>query len=305
MPLPAPASPSLLPPLLLSAPTRSLNSPPILLPPSAPSSGRIRRRRLRLAPHLPLPSFPPIIPDSFFLFFLLSLVCLLRVPHFSPTGRRPLIISISISISISRQCRRRSGLLPRLPPPLLRHSVGDLHLRPPRPPPDPDRRRLPLGGALKSVALLPDGRRALTAHQDGRVRVWRRSGRSGRLRLAAALPTVPDRVRRLPLPGSYVRVRRHRRRLWIEHADAVSAVAAAAAGDLLYSSSWDKTLKIWRAADLRCVESLAAHDDAVNAVAVAPDGRSSRGRPTGASESGRAGSGGTRWWRRWSGTRRP
>ncbi|XP_020113933.1 protein JINGUBANG [Ananas comosus] len=130
----------------------------------------------------------------------------------------------------------------------------------------------PSAGALKSVALLPDGRRALTAHQDGRVRVWRRSGRSGRLRLAAALPTVPDRVRRLPLPGSYVRVRRHRRRLWIEHADAVSAVAAAAAGDLLYSSSWDKTLKIWRAADLRCVESLAAHDDAVNAVAVAPDG---------------------------------
>jgi WD40 repeat protein len=35
----------------------------------------------------------------------------------------------------------------------------------------------------------------------------------------------------------------------------------------LYSGSWDKTVKVWRVADLRCVESIRAHDDAVNALA--------------------------------------
>ncbi|PKA51181.1 Cyclic dof factor 3 [Apostasia shenzhenica] len=62
---------------------------------------------------------------------------------------------------------------------------------------------------------------------------------------------------------------RIRKRLWIEHADAISAVAAA--GDRLYSVSWDKTLKIWSTTRLRCLESVAAHEDAVNAVAVADD----------------------------------
>ncbi|KAJ4879807.1 Transducin/WD40 repeat-like superfamily protein [Raphanus sativus] len=40
----------------------------------------------------------------------------------------------------------------------------------------------------------------------------------------------------------------------------------------IYSVSWDKTLKIWRASDLRCQESVKAHDDAVNAVAVSTNG---------------------------------
>ncbi|PKA59877.1 Zinc finger CCCH domain-containing protein 62 [Apostasia shenzhenica] len=65
-------------------------------------------------------------------------------------------------------------------------------------------------------------------------------------------------------------ISRIRKRLWIEHADAISAVAAA--GDHLYSVSWDKTLKIWSTTRLRCLEFVAAHEDAVNAVAVADDG---------------------------------
>ncbi|CAD5165680.1 unnamed protein product [Musa acuminata subsp. malaccensis] len=129
---------------------------------------------------------------------------------------------------------------------------------------------VPSAGSVKSVALSSAGK-LFTAHQDGRIRVWRRSERSGRHRLNATLPTAVDRLLRFPLPGNYVAVRRHKKLLWIEHADAVSAVAAR--GDLLYSVSWDKTLKVWRAAgDLRCLESVPAHEDAVNAVAVAVAG---------------------------------
>ncbi|KAJ1382945.1 WD40/YVTN repeat-like-containing domain superfamily, partial [Sesbania bispinosa] len=35
---------------------------------------------------------------------------------------------------------------------------------------------------------------------------------------------------------------------------------------LLYSGSWDKTLKVWSVTDSKCLESINAHDDAVNAV---------------------------------------
>jgi WD40 repeat protein len=130
-------------------------------------------------------------------------------------------------------------------------------------------------GSVKCVTHLPGGggTAAVTGHQDGRLRLWRASSRSrARLRLAAALPTVSDRLRRFPVPSNHVAVRRHHRRLWIEHADAVAGVAASADGRLLFSVSWDRTLKVWAVPSLRCLQSLAAHDDAVNAVAVAPDG---------------------------------
>ncbi|KAL6882534.1 hypothetical protein ACP4OV_011224 [Aristida adscensionis] len=128
-------------------------------------------------------------------------------------------------------------------------------------------------GSVKCVAHLHGGTTAVTGHQDGRLRLWRVSSRApARLRLAAALPTVSDRLRRFPVPSNHVVIRRHHRRLWIEHADTVSGVAASADGRLLFSVSWDKTLKVWALPSLRCLQSLPAHDDAVNAVAVAPDG---------------------------------
>ncbi|CAN6235392.1 unnamed protein product [Urochloa humidicola] len=133
-------------------------------------------------------------------------------------------------------------------------------------------------GSVKCAAHLHHhhgggGAAAVTGHQDGRLRLWRASTRCpANLRLAAALPTVSDRLRRFPVPSNHVAVRRHHRRLWIEHADAVSGVAASPDGRLLFSVSWDKTLKIWSLPSLRCLQSLPAHDDAVNAVAVSPDG---------------------------------
>lgn len=91
-----------------------------------------------------------------------------------------------------------------------------------------------------------------------------------RHKLLATLPTVNDRLRRFVLPKNYVTVRRHKKLLWIEHADAVTGLAVN--NGLIYSVSWDKSLKIWRASDLRCLESIKAHEDAVNAVAVSEDG---------------------------------
>ncbi|XP_048128354.1 protein JINGUBANG [Rhodamnia argentea] len=128
-------------------------------------------------------------------------------------------------------------------------------------------------GSVKSVAFC--GGRVFTAHQDAKIRVWEAAPDGRQHGLAATLPTVGDRLRRFMLPKNYVTVRRHRKQLWIEHADAISALASN--DGLVYSVSWDKTLKTWRGgsdsgSDLRCLESVRAHHDAVNAVVVATDG---------------------------------
>lgn len=61
-------------------------------------------------------------------------------------------------------------------------------------------------------------------------------------------------------------VRRHKTALWIRHSDAVSCLSLSEDKTYLYSASWDRTIKVWRISDSKCLESIHAHDDAVNAV---------------------------------------
>ncbi|KAG6396521.1 hypothetical protein SASPL_142672 [Salvia splendens] len=147
------------------------------------------------------------------------------------------------------------------------------------------------GSAVKSITVING--KLITAHADHKIRVWRIKDHSistaktnvsanvtsnsnssiAKLKLTATLPTGVDRCIRLFSAGSYVEVRRHRRQTWVHHVDAVAALATSADGALLYSVSWDRSMKVWRSTDFRCVESVqAAHDDAINAVAVAVDG---------------------------------
>lgn len=41
---------------------------------------------------------------------------------------------------------------------------------------------------------------------------------------------------------------------------------------LLYSASWDRTFKVWKVDNSKCLESVKAHDDAVNSVVASVDG---------------------------------
>lgn len=83
----------------------------------------------------------------------------------------------------------------------------------------------------------------------------------------ATLPTFKDYVASFLPPSNYVRVRRHHKSLWIQHADTISVLVPGAG--VLYSGSWDKSIKVWRLEDHKCLESLtAAHDDAINALVV-------------------------------------
>ncbi|GMI75066.1 hypothetical protein like AT1G24530 [Hibiscus trionum] len=122
-------------------------------------------------------------------------------------------------------------------------------------------------GSVKSVTFCNG--KIFTAHQDCKIRVWQMT-MNKKHKFLTALPTVNDRLRRFVLPKNYVSVRRHVKRLWIEHADAVTGLAANKG--IIYSVSWDKTLKIWRASDARCLQSIKAHDDAINAITASVDG---------------------------------
>ncbi|KAG6423653.1 hypothetical protein SASPL_114055 [Salvia splendens] len=68
---------------------------------------------------------------------------------------------------------------------------------------------------------------------------------------------------------NYVKIRRHKQNLWIQHADAVSGLAVDGDRGELYSISWDKSFKTWKtSSDMACIDSVSStHSDAVNAVA--------------------------------------
>ncbi|PWA76814.1 transducin/WD40 repeat-like superfamily protein [Artemisia annua] len=119
-------------------------------------------------------------------------------------------------------------------------------------------------GSVKSVTF--SNGHIFTSHQDHKIRVWK-LGDNKRQKHIATLPTLEDRLLRSVLPKNYVKVRRHRKKLWIEHYDVVSRLAVINK-KLICSVSWDKYLKIWNVGDFRCVQSIKAHDDAINDVIV-------------------------------------
>ncbi|KAJ8646279.1 hypothetical protein MRB53_008027 [Persea americana] len=115
-------------------------------------------------------------------------------------------------------------------------------------------------GAVK--ALVAIGNKVFTAHQDSRIRVWKVSRSTENIfKLVATLPTSKDYLCRFMKQRNYVETRNHRH-LWIEHADSISCLAVY--NGMVYSGSWDRTLKVWRISDLKCLESIRAHDDAIN-----------------------------------------
>eukprot|EP00250_Pteridium_aquilinum_P007601 c17273_g2_i1 orf=679-1893(-) len=125
-------------------------------------------------------------------------------------------------------------------------------------------------------AILIAGDRIIGAHQDHKIRVWRRdrksTGASPAHKLVAILPSKKDCLLKSLSQKNYVQVRRHHKKLWIEHTDTISALAIGRIQGVLYSASWDKTVKVWSLSDFRCLESIHAHDDAVNALAVCGEG---------------------------------
>ncbi|KAK7257904.1 hypothetical protein RIF29_32221 [Crotalaria pallida] len=122
-------------------------------------------------------------------------------------------------------------------------------------------------GLVKTIVI--SGEKIFTGHQDGKIRVWKVSHKNpSNYKRVGSLPKFKDYVKSSMNPKNYVEVRPHRNAVKVKHFDAVSSLSLDEEEGLLYSGSWDKTLKVWRVSDSKCVESIHAHDDAVNAVVV-------------------------------------
>ncbi|GFP83891.1 uncharacterized WD repeat-containing protein all2124, partial [Phtheirospermum japonicum] len=126
-------------------------------------------------------------------------------------------------------------------------------------------------GAVKALVVSSD-KLIISAHQDHKIRVWK-IDRIGKITQIATLPTLGDRALRVLVPKNHIQIRRHKTCTWVHHVDTVSALAVSSDESLIYSVSWDRTLKIWRTTDFQWLQSVTnAHDDAINAIALSENG---------------------------------
>ncbi|XP_015576737.2 protein JINGUBANG [Ricinus communis] len=126
-------------------------------------------------------------------------------------------------------------------------------------------------GLVKAIVIGDD--QIFTGHQDGKIRIWKVSTKNPSVyRRVGSLPKFKDYVKSSMKPSNYVEVRRNKNTIWLKHFDAISCLSLNEDKSLLYSASWDKTFKIWRISDSKCLESVAAHDDAVNSLVTGLDG---------------------------------
>ncbi|KAK8939977.1 hypothetical protein KSP40_PGU022170 [Platanthera guangdongensis] len=103
-------------------------------------------------------------------------------------------------------------------------------------------------GAVHAIALAGRGRLVLTGGDSDCVSAMR----TRRPRVLALLAHSDGRSK-------------------AEHRDEVTCLALFIAGELLYTGSWDRTVKVWHVRDGTCVDSFVAHEGRVNAVAVGQD----------------------------------
>nr|XP_043614525.1 protein JINGUBANG-like [Erigeron canadensis] len=120
-------------------------------------------------------------------------------------------------------------------------------------------------GLVKAIII--SGDKIFTGHQDGKVRVWKSNTKDPRIhKRIGTFPTFFDILKSSMKSKNYVEVKRNRTALWIKHCDAISCLSINEEEGLLYSGSWDRTFKVWKMSNSKCLESVKAHDDAVNSV---------------------------------------
>ncbi|KAI3468217.1 hypothetical protein Pfo_024880 [Paulownia fortunei] len=106
-------------------------------------------------------------------------------------------------------------------------------------------------------AILAHGNTLFTSHKDCKVRVWNIT--------AARENFQAKKINTLPKNRSIFMFHRTSS---LKHKDCISCMAYNHAEGLLYTGSWDRTVKAWRISDNRCVDSFIAHEDHINAIVV-------------------------------------
>ncbi|XP_073121091.1 protein JINGUBANG-like [Henckelia pumila] len=99
------------------------------------------------------------------------------------------------------------------------------------------------------------GRFLFTSHGDGRIRAW--DVPSAENFRSKKIATLPGRsFFKFPKKSS------HQRK------NPISCLAYSNMERLLFTGSWDRTVKVWQVSERRCVDSFIAHDGPVNAIVI-------------------------------------
>ncbi|MED6208933.1 hypothetical protein PIB30_049773 [Stylosanthes scabra] len=117
--------------------------------------------------------------------------------------------------------------------------------------------------ACRVVALEVSNDTVYAAYADGKIRVWRRTW--DKVLKHVRLASIPKTV-------GYVRSYIAGKDKTMKHKGLITSMAINTAEDILYTASIDKTIKVWRISDLKCIETIKAHPEPINAIIVADDG---------------------------------
>ncbi|KAH6758262.1 hypothetical protein C2S51_018497 [Perilla frutescens var. frutescens] len=104
-------------------------------------------------------------------------------------------------------------------------------------------------------AILACGKLLITTHGDCRIRLWD---------VSSIQHLKPKKIMTFPQRRSLFSYSRKR----IQHKDSISCLAYNSLEKLLYTGSWDHTVKVWKITEKRCIDSFVAHEGHVNAVVI-------------------------------------
>ncbi|KAF5741666.1 Transducin/WD40 repeat-like superfamily protein isoform 1 [Tripterygium wilfordii] len=117
--------------------------------------------------------------------------------------------------------------------------------------------------ACMVMALAVSNDKVFGAYGDGNIRVWHRAGNNSHFRYV--------RLGTIPRNGRYVRSYITGKDK-MKHSRPITSLAINTSDDVLYSASLDKTVKVWRISDFKCIETIQAHPQQINSIVVADDG---------------------------------
>ncbi|XP_059644972.1 protein JINGUBANG-like [Cornus florida] len=104
-------------------------------------------------------------------------------------------------------------------------------------------------------AILAYGKLLFTTHGDRKIRVWD---------VSLTENFRPKKIATLPRSSFFLYPRKNSH----QHKDYISCTAYNHAEKILYTGSWDKTVKAWKVSERRCIDSFVAHEGHVNAIVV-------------------------------------
>lgn len=119
--------------------------------------------------------------------------------------------------------------------------------------------------ASKVVAIEVSNDTVYAAYGDGKIRAWTIIWDN----------KVLKHVRSATIPKTLGYVRSYiagKDKTQMKHKRLITSMAINTAEDIIYTASLDKTVKVWRISDLKCIETIKAHPDPINAMIVSDDG---------------------------------